>query len=1010
MRLKFLTVLCILLGAYVSWAQDLTISGVVSDQSTGEPLSGVKVASADEISSTTTDDKGYYQLSIENTYQALSFEKEGYEPFSKLMNGLTTLNVSLSPLGSTPKGSQLSGDDLGKQSVVNLEQSAQGRAAGVLVQNSGGRLGQGPKVRIRGGSSLTGSNEPLYVVDGVPLTSGNQSDIDPSMIESMEILKDVSAIALYGSRASNGVVVITTKKGKTKGLKVDIDYQIGRSEVLKRLDMMSPREYNIMLFEYILRSVLNGIPYEEVSVSNGALEDFITAESLASWYDDLLDLRNNATSDKISYSFPNGDNININVNNPLFRFDKNTDWHEEAFRTAWSHRASTNISGGSENQRALLNLNYLAQDGILIGNQYERFGGRFNLGSQWTNKLSSNLSIGYIRSIDNQLNEDTNDGNPLQMILLPPSDAPDPENDYTLLVRSSEYNPQTEIFNSLNVAFSDRINGSASLAYSFTDHLSLNIDGGVDYAALEAIKRQGPATQAGAPNGRTEIFTSGLFNYLGNAALNYNRKNGQHLFNAVGGASYQRSAQKNSYRFARINSVETLENLSAEDAGFFELPLPGSAFAFLSFYGDLTYTFKDRYTLRANARMDGSSRLSETNRFGIFPSVSAAWTVSEEFFLQGNRVLSLLKVSSSFGYVGNTPLDDFLYRTNYTNVQYERYNGIRAFNLANENLDWETTRQIDLALEFGFLDNRLSGSIGYYNKQSNDLLLPTPVTYTSGFSAITKNSGELINEGFELSLSALIISKGDFSWQASVNVSSNNIEVTKSGENRSFGINAIIEGEAPGVFYLPEYRGVNPSTGNPLYEGNGIDIEDYNFALNNAPAVVGNPNPKYFGGLENTLSYKNLSLNFLFQFVEDIDMYWETGEVIANSGFNTFNQTPDQIDRWYQAGDEVAYPRLNPALAQPQQSSRWVVDGSYIRLKTVNLSYEASGLAQSVGLSRLSFYISGQNLLTWTEYPGYDPDVSSSGASTFSQNIDKGRDFFTAPQPKVYSFGVKIGL
>lgn len=1007
--------LILLLGSSLAIAQEMTVSGRVTTAS-GEGIPGVVVSEDNATASTTTDATGTYQLSVTNSYGYLVFNHPEYGRQRIFINGQTSLNATLSPglqrsdeistgFGTQSRSeitssiAQISNEQLQNQPVVGLEQSSQGRAAGVLVQNSGGNLGQASRVRIRGGSSLSGSNEPLYVVDGVPLTSGNQSDIDPSSVESMEILKDASATAMYGSRAANGVVLITTKKGTQGRLKVDAEYQLGVSSAPKKLDMMSPSEYNQMFIEYTLRQPILGslVPSTD-----------ITQQNLDQWTQEAMQLYQTHPDSTYQIQLSNGNSVGIPL---LTRLNNDTDWQDLAFRTALSHRANVSLSAGSEKHQVYANLNYLTQDGILIGNDYERFGGRLNISSDLSSRLSSDLSFSYIRTNNNRLNEDADVGNPVQMVLLPPSDRPVPENDYVLDIRSSEYNPQTEVYNSLNFETADRINGNLSLNYLINETLSLNVDGGVDYVDSRDERRQGPPTQEGQLTGLSRLGTTNLFNYLANGYLSYEKN----ALSVIAGASYQNSQGSFTFRRARINSIGQLESLREGDPSLLNNPLPGSAFSLLSFYTRANYSINGKYLFQVSGRVDGSTKFSEQNRYGFFPAASAGWNISDEAFLNGVDVISLLKLKASYGVVGNTPEDDFLYRRNYFTVMYGNSDGLRLQNLANQNLKWESTGQLDVGLDFGFIQDRISGSLNYYQKNTTDLLFPVPVSQTSGFTNVIKNTGSMVNSGLELAINSVNISTEDFEWTTFFNISTNKSEIKDLGGQRLIsGVNAFIEGEPVGAFYMVKYEGVAPLTGEPLYDnGNGLPTTDYDYALENGRQVLGNPNPKYFGGLSNTVSYKSLELNFTFQFVQGIDLYWETGELIANSGFGLYNQTADQAGRWYQPGDDTNIPVLNPVLENTNPSSRWLVDGSYIRLNNVTLSYNLPAeVLSSMGLRRLSVYVGGQNLLTISDYPGYDPDVSYSDpdGGVFAQNINRGIDLFTSPQPRIFTSGIKIGF
>lgn len=1013
--LAYLIVCCLILsGAYAQ----RTVTGQVKERGKVLGLPGVTVQVKDGINSTITDYNGNFEISVPEDDVILVFSYTGYGTKEIEVGNRSSIQVSLIKESEEKEGevqvgygtlskeeltssvSSIDADKLGTQPVVDLEQANQGRAAGVFIQNSGGKLGQGTRVRIRGGSSLSGSNEPLYVVDGVPLTSDNQSDIDPSTIESMEILKDASAAALYGSRAANGVVLITTKKGSAGKIKLDLDYQLGVSTTQKKLNMMTPDEYNQMFIEYTLRQPILGVPGGD-----------ITQENLERWAQEAAELGRNFPDSTYFIDLSNNTSIGIPL---LTRLNNDTDWQDEAFRTALSHRANVGISGGSDNHQVYASFNYMNQEGILIGNQYERISGRANLTSQFSSRLSSDLSLGYISTKNNQLNEDADVGNPVQVVLLPPSDAPDPANDYVLEVRSSEYNPQTEVFNSDYLELTDRINGNLSLSYLLNENLSLNVDGGIDYLDLRDERRQGPATLDGRPDGLSRLSTSKVFNYIINGYASYDANLGNNTISAILGTSYQKSNTDFTFRLARVNSISELESLNETNPSLFNPPVPGSAFSFLSYYTRVNYTINDKYTLQLSGRADGSSKFGEDNRTGFFPAASAGWNLSNESFLAGNRTISFLKLKGSYGIIGNTPLDDFLYRRNYIPVFYGQTEGIRLSNFSNAGLKWESTAQLDVGVDYGFFDNRITGSINYYNKKTTDLLFPVPVSLTSGFGNVLSNVGSLTNSGIEFAISTVNFERDQFFWTTEFNISTNNNEVTDlGGEQLIQGINAFIEGQPPGVFYMVEYRGVNPANGRPLYDLNGATTENYNLALENGRKIVGDPNPDFYGGLVNNITYGNFDLSFIFQFVQGVDVYWETGEFISNSGFALFGQTDDQIDRWYQPGDQTNIPAINPNIENTNPSSRWLVDGSYIRLNNLSLTYSLpSDMVLKMGLRYFRVYIGGQNLLTLSDYPGYDPDVGyvDPEGGIIAQNINRGVDFFTAPQPRVYTTGIKIGF
>ena len=1013
------------------------LSGKVTEAGDDFGLSGITVTVKGTDISTVTNIYGEFEISAPDGSESLVFSGPGFGSQEIAIGGRTsftvTMNVSENAtsdqisvgFGTQSKAeltssiSQVSAEDFEGAPVIDLEQANQGRSTGLFVQNNGGKLGEGTSVRIRGGSSLSGSNDPLYVVDGVPLSSGSQSDINPSTIESIEVLKDASAAAIYGSRAANGVVLITTKSGNSGKTKIDFDYQFGISQTPKTLDLLNPAQYNAQALEFGLRDALPELELLALLGVDGAfaqlldVEDALaegSAENFQAWAGD----GQITLSDGRTIALSNGEDGTVFrlIGQVLDSLTFNTDWQDEIFRNAASHRANLNISGGAGTFDYYGGLSFTDQEGILIGNDYQRFNGRLNLNNDFSSAFSANLSLNYAYTNDNRLNEDQDLGSPLQAIVLPSSDGFDPANNYQLNVRSLEYNPLTEINFADNVATGNSIIGNLGLKYDINDNLSVNVDGGADLFELDEERRQGPQTQEGTGTGLSRLTNTQVSNYILNGYVNYDADlaNNQSL-SVLLGSNYQTTTTETSFRSARVNSISTLESLGETDPSLLNIPIPDSKFAFLSFYTRLNYNIQDKYIFQLSARADGSSRFSEDNRIGYFPAVSAGWNIHNEDFFSSD-VFSLLKFKASFGLVGNTPDEDFLYRRNFINVMYGDEEGVRLSNLSNEDLKWETTAQTDVGLDVGLLNDRIALSANYYIKSTSDLLFPVPVTQTSGFSFILQNIGSLENRGFEFSLGSTNIQSGDFSWSTDFNISFNENEVTDLGGNRLIvGVNSFQEGQPSGVFFARKFVGVDPSNGAALYDdGNGGTTEDWEAAPR---MVVGDPNPDFFGGLSNTFVYQNFDLNFLFQFVQGVDIYNATREFAANSGILNLNQTTDQIGRWYAPGDEAALPALNPFQENTFPSSRFVEDGSYIRLKTVMLTYSFSDqVVANMKLGYLKFYIGGQNLFTITDYSGFDPDVNyvDPNFGTIERNISRGIDNFTAPQARAFITGFKIGF
>ena len=982
-----------------------TLTGTIKD-SNGKGIPGATVKVDGSVTSTITDENGKFTIELTDGYETLIVSAEGHQVQTIYLVGQTSLDVSMKSLGTGTKvnfgiGSQnkeeltssvssINSADVSTSPLINLEQANQGVTSGLFVQNSSGKLGQGTTVRIRGGSSLTASNQPLYVVDGVPLVSGNQSNINPSNIESIEILKDAAATAIYGTRAANGVIIITTKSGSQGGLSVNVDYQFGLSQTPKKLDLMNASEYNQLFIESTLRNPILG------------LSAFITQENLQTWEQSLQGVTD---PNDLVITFPNNSTITLPSAYLGLNNGQGTDWQDEIFRNAASHRANVDFQGGSESFGYFASVGYTTQEGILIGNKFDRFNGTVSLDSKISSKLSANLNFNYIYTDDDRLNEDQDLGSPMQAIALPPSDTYNPANSYRLNTFSLLYNPLTEINFSDYDATNKSIIGSLGLKYQFSEKLSFDVNGGLDFSDVRVERRQGPETQSGEGTGLSQLETSDIKNSIFNGWFTYDND----ALSVILGGSYQESTADFRYIRGFVDGIGILENQAGSTIP--ETPIPGGANSFLSAYSRVSYSIDNKYSLEVSGRMDGSSKFSEENRYGFFPAVSAGWNVHNEDFFN-SALFSSLKLRGSYGLVGNTPTDDFLYRLNYIISQYDDSDGVEVINLENPDLKWETTSQLNVGLDFTFLNNRISGSIDYYIKKTDDLLFPVPVSQISGQSTIIDNVGSMENKGFEFLISTNNIDRDGLVWTTDFNISSNINTITDlAGEQAIVGTNAFLKDQPAGIFYLVEYLGVDPASGDPLYD-DGTPGGTTNWSPD-LRKPIGNPNPKLFGGITNSVTFQNWEASALFQFVSGVDVYNATGEYLSNSGILLINQTNDQVNRWYQPGDEAPNPVHNPDQIDPNPSTRWLEDGSYLRLKNITISYNFDQDALSnLGLNNLSIYVGATNLFTITGYSGYDPDVSYFDPldGIIGQNISRGIDNFTAPQPRIFLTGIKIGF
>jgi len=1000
MRILLLA-LC-LVGTLEAWSQR-TISGTIKDAE-GIPIAGVSIKIFGSSQGALSDADGNYRIAVSDDYVTLIFTGTGFVKQETVVGSRSVIDISMqsAPMqadgelavgfGSQSKEkmtgnvSQVSGEAIRDNPVSNLESSMQGRTAGVIVKSTG--------VQVRGSASLTASNDPLYVVDGVPLASGSQSSINPANIKSMEILKDASAAAIYGSRAANGVIVITTHSGRSGKMQVDADYQLGIATTPKYLDLYSADEYNLQVIEFRVRQF--------------GLSEYIDRDNLRIWQQ-IQEAGGDLNIGNISFN---------SLGSFLDSLQYNTDWQKEVFRTAMQHRATVSVQGGTEKFGYFVSNVFSSQEGILIGQQNQTLNSLISLDGEINSKLSASMSINFIHGIQDKLREDQDLGAPLQAIALPPSDRADRSNNYYMEVTKLLYNPQTEIFNSLNRSTSNAVIGSLGLTYQMLDNLTLDLTTGVDYSDFRDVLRLGGATRDGGGtyksngDGRSQLGISSFRNQMVNSWATYSPSVGDNTdLSVVLGGSYEKSTSVFSQRTANISSVLDLEKMETGDPLLTITNIPGGANSFVSTFTRVNYGFKDRYLLQLTARRDGSSRFSPDNRFGTFMAISGGWILSDEAFFPADGMIKFLKLKGSFGQIGNTPLGDFEYQKNYIQVNYGDAEGYRLLNPSNDQLKWETTTQTNVGMEFA-LGNRVNGSVDYYVKSTEDLLFPKTVSPTSGFTQVTRNGGTMRNSGVEIGLSTRNVDLPDWKWTTDFNITfAQNRIYDLEGERLIVGTNAFLEGHPASSFYLRKYVGVDSDTGDALYDdGQGGVTTDWESAPR---MVVGNPNPGYYGGLTNTVSYKNFDFTFMVQFVGDVDVYFATGEFMANSGILGLTQLATQSERWYAPGDQAKYPRVNPFTTDTQPSTRWLEDGSYARLTNLILTYRLPAERISkLGLSRAEVYIGGQNLLTLTNYSGYDPDVVyiDPNTGTLGQNINRGVDNFTAPQPRIITTGIKIGL
>ncbi|WP_245706047.1 SusC/RagA family TonB-linked outer membrane protein [Catalinimonas alkaloidigena] len=998
-------------------AQSRTVSGKVVSAQDQTPLPGVNVSEKGTTNGTVTDVNGRYSLTVSGD-ATLVFSFIGFTAQEVALNNRSVVDVTLAEdvqalnevvvvgYGTQEKAdltgniAQVSGEEIQNLPVTSVEQAIQGRATGVFIESNNGKLGQGISIRVRGSSSVTASNQPLYVIDGIPITAQSQSgngaptnplaDINFNDIESINILKDASAAAIYGSRASNGVVLITTKQGKSGKTKFSVNLLSGVSNPTGKREYLNAQQYVELFTEAAANSNALDPSFDYVAYLESRFDRYAAGTD---WRQAL---------------------------NSTPAVDEN--WQEQAFQKGGITQLDLNASGGNEKTRFYVAGSYSDQKGIMIRNSFERINGRINLDHQATERLNLGLNLSLSRTVNDRLSDDNSFATPLQLVAQPPiQPVIDPRTNalsgnYTLYfngllyVDNAKYT--TTVFRNL---------GNLYASYNILPGLKFRTEFGVDILNQNEEEYYGKLTarNVGTSNGLGANRYVQLLNYTTNNFFQYNQTIGtQHNIEATVGMSFQESRRDMSYVEGQQFPSDAFKQL-ASAAEITSGTTEETAFSFLSYFARANYAYANRYLLTLSGRIDGSSRFGANERYGFFPAASMGWVLTEESFLNTSAFLSFLKLRASYGLTGNAEISNFAARGLFSgDGAYGGVPGLRPSQSPNPNLKWETTAQTDIGIDYGFLRNRISGEIDYYVKQTRDLLLNVNVPGSSGFTTQMRNIGKLQNKGFEFMVNTSNL-VGDFTWNTSLNFSINRNKITDlDGQVIEGGfVNRAIEGYPIGVFYEREYAGVDPENGDALYyindpeqPGSRETTNDYNAANR---IVIGNPNPDWIGGINNTFGYKGLELTVFFQGVFGNEIYNGGGKFFQASADFFDNQTTDQLRRWQQPGDITDVPQARLFFGNGTgESSRFLSDGSYVRLKTVTLGYTLpSAVISKLKLDRVRIYVTGQNLLTFTKYEGWDPEVNADYLTTSSTgNISLGNDFYSAPQPRTITAGINLGF
>ncbi|MBD0777815.1 TonB-dependent receptor [Maribacter sp. ANRC-HE7] len=989
----------ILIFAFLSanaTAQNTAISGSVTDED-GTPLSGANIVEKGTTNGVTADFDGNFSINVINKQASLIVSYIGFATKEVMVNGQTNLNLTLSESAAsldevvligygTAKKSDLTGsiasvkgDVINSFSNASATQALQGRVSGVHIIQNSGDPGAAMQIRIRGTNSIRGDNNPLWIIDGFP---GDQTLLNVSDIESLDVLKDASATAIYGSRGANGVIIVTTKRGKEGTTKVDYEESYTMQSVRKKLDLLNPTEY-MQLMNIQQLNDYGAEYFSQAEINTGAGVD----------YQDLM------------------------------------------FRSAPLQNRSITVSGGTEKTQFSIGGSYFDQKSIVKNiDGFKRISLRANVNHNISKRINLLFNAILTRIDKDDLSEDLNGGQKgtalfSSIIAAPPTLSPYNDNGYRNLGTAYPFtfsisnpllfvNERTDKYRSNNII--------ANLAATFKpiDDLSIKISGNV----MNSDSRKDYYISTVGYDGLNSNPGEATINTVQNLSLNsdnivtYNKIfNSIHNFTAMGGVTYQENtitslgASGNGFL---SNDYETYDIAAANT-----INTPTSSYTkwnLLSYLGRLNYSYKSKYLATVSFRADGSSRYSEGNKWGYFPSGALAWRVSEEGFMKNIDLISNLKLKLGYGETGSTAISPYSTLSMLSSGKLvfgdNRYTYFAPSSSFPGDLRWETTAQSDIGLDIGLFENRLNFTADYYVKNTRDLLNPVRLPSSTGYSSSLRNVGKIQNKGLELLLDANI-ADSDFKWDVSANISFNRNKVVELYDGQditggSFGlsivndyVNLLREGEPLGVFYAYQEDG---------YDEQGLikykDNDNSGNITSEDKAIVGNPNPDFIYGFNSTMKYKNFELSWFIQGSQGNDIFnisTISHDYDYGIGFNMLSEV--LYDHWTEDTPNAKYPKISEASTNGLKiSDRFVNDGSYTRLKNIEIAFNIPVDNLSIKwLKRGQVYVSGQNLLTITKYPWWDPDVNSAGGGS---SITQGVDHFTHPITKSITVGMKLGF
>lgn len=977
----------------IAVAQEIKVTGKVTDQA-GMPIPGANIIlkGTKTIVETGLDGdftidakKGdvlivtYVGMKTTEVAAAASMNVKMKEDTNELETVLVIGYGTTSKRKSTDAVAKVSSKDIEQIPVATVQNALVGKLAGVQITQTNGKVEGGMSVRVRGAASISAGKEPLYVLDGIPLVTTNESGngaptnplltLSPNEIESIDVLKDASSAAIYGARGANGVVIITTKKGKSGKGSLAINFSQGVSEATHK------------------RKWLNAAQYVEL-FTEAAVNEFGDAVEAEDTFDFLAQ----------GTDWRNG--------------EVDSDWQDTAFQNGLTTDADFSVSGGDEKTKYFFAGAYNNTVGIITSNELERVTARTNLSHQVSDKLTVGMNLGFSRSEIQRVQDDNSFTTPLQAVAQSPL-SPIRLADGTANPNTLYANFLLAIDNSYWKTIMRRVTGKVFGEYKIIPSLKFNSDFAYDLLSQTEDNWNGKNVPFMATDG--EVYASSVNNetYIWANYFTFDKTfDEKHTINAVAGMEFNDFNR----RFQSVTSIYfPNDSFQTVDGGAEVLTGSGNEtdYTFSSLFGRVSYSFDNKYLFKASIRRDGSSRFGANNRYGTFPSFSAGWIMSEESFLKENKVVSFLKLKGSWGQLGNAEIGNFASRQLYGPNSYNLKTGLSFSQAGNPDLTWEKSSQVDLGFEVGFLD-KFSLDFDYYNKKTDGLLFSVPLPLSSGAAAINKNVGVLESSGLEFTVNTKNIDTDKLKWNTSFNITTNQTVVKELPNNNTdligtFTINRV--GENASSFYLKEYAGVDPANGDALYFLNTINADgslsktttnDYAAAQR---VVAGNPFPELMVGLTNTMNFSGFDFSFTFQGEWGASIYNSAGIYQSVNADYFDNQTADQMNRWQKPGDITNVPQARLYAGNgTAASTRFLDKADFIRLRNLTIGYSLPKTTiNKMGMSNVRIYLAGVNLLTFTDYSGYDPEARRDDTGI-------GEEFYSAPPARTIALGVNLNF